>query len=95
MVALQANSAHHRCVKEKIIDAEYELVSGPLRPGDEHPVRKGWYYTGRWNTGGQALWYRPPMPFWKRFLLLAAAAAVLMAAASLADEVLAFFYSRG
>lgn len=37
-------------------------VSGPMRIGDEHPTRKGWFYTGKRNRAGVLLWYRPPGP---------------------------------
>jgi hypothetical protein len=46
----------------KVIDADFELVSGPLRAGDEHPVRKGWYLTDRLDRFGNQLWYKPPGP---------------------------------
>ena len=42
------------------IDAEFEVVSGPLRAGDEHPIRKGWYLTDKLDRKGNALWYKPP-----------------------------------
>lgn len=46
----------------KVIDTEFEYVSGPMRVGDEHPTQKGWYYTGRYNRRGVLLWYKPPGP---------------------------------
>ena len=46
--------------QHKIIDADFEVVSGPLRVGDEHPTRKGWYLTDKVSRKGEALWYKPP-----------------------------------
>lgn len=37
-------------------------VSGPMRLGDEHPTRKGWFYTGKRDRNGVLLWYKPPGP---------------------------------
>lgn len=48
--------------KLKIIDADFEVVSGPLRVGDEHPIRKGWYLTDKLGKRGEPLWYQPPSP---------------------------------
>lgn len=48
--------------KTKIIDAEFEVVGGPLRVGDEHPIQKGWYLTDKVGRDGNALWYKPPGP---------------------------------
>lgn len=45
---------------EKVVDAEFEYVAGPMRVGDEHPTRRGWFYTGRRNRKGVLLWYKPP-----------------------------------
>jgi hypothetical protein len=56
--------------REKVIDADFELVSGPFREGDEHPDKPGWYWTGRKNAQGEWLWYKPPHPAW-RWLLYA------------------------
>lgn len=47
----------------KVIDADYEVISGPLRVGDEHPTRKGWYLTDQVGADGNALWFKPPGPF--------------------------------
>lgn len=44
------------------VDAEFEVVSGPLRVGDEHPVRKGWYLTDKIGRRGEPLWFKPPGP---------------------------------
>lgn len=44
----------------KIIDAEFEVVSGPYRVGDEHRERRGWFLTDKVGKRGEALWYRPP-----------------------------------
>lgn len=51
--------------KLKIIDADFEVVSGPLRVGDEHPIRKGWYLTDKVGRQGEPLWYQPPSTFSK------------------------------
>lgn len=34
-----------------------------LRPGDEHPVRKGWYLMDFEGKRGEPLWYKPPSRF--------------------------------
>lgn len=44
----------------KTVDARFEYVAGPMRPGDEHPGHPGWLYTGRRGRDGELLWYRPP-----------------------------------
>lgn len=36
-----------------------------LRPGDEHPTRKGWYLWTDLGKRGEPLWFRPPSPVWK------------------------------
>lgn len=46
--------------RPKIIDAEFEVIEGPYRIGDEHRTRKRWYWTGTYNKRGVPLWYRPP-----------------------------------
>jgi len=51
--------------QHKIIDADFEVVSGPLRVGDEHPIRKGWYLTDKVGRKGEVLWYKPPSTFSK------------------------------
>lgn len=38
-----------------------------LRPGDEHPTRKGWYLTDKIGSDNVPLWYKPPHPFWRWF----------------------------
>ena len=48
-----------------IIDADFEVVSGPYRVGDEHRKRRGWYWTGRYDKNGVPLWYRPPARYWR------------------------------
>lgn len=44
-------------------DAEYEVVSGPYRPGDKHRDRRQrrWIYTGHRDARGRPIWYRPPI----------------------------------
>lgn len=49
--------------KPLVIDAEFAVVSGPFRVGDEHPTQKGWYYTDKIGRNGERLWYKPPGPF--------------------------------
>ena len=44
----------------KIIDAEFEVIEGPYRIGDEHRTRKRWRWTGLYDKRGVPLWYRPP-----------------------------------
>lgn len=51
--------------RSKIIDAEFEVVDGPYRVGDEHRTRKGWYLTDRLDRHGNPLWYKPPGVFSK------------------------------
>lgn len=60
--------------KPLVTDAEFEVVSGPFRVGDEHPTQKGWYYTDKIGRKGERLWYRPPGPIsrWIRRLALIA-----------------------
>lgn len=43
----------------RVIDADFEFVSGPMRAGDEHPTRKGWFLTDIYRKGVRQ-WYRPP-----------------------------------
>ena len=50
--------------REKVIDADFELVSGPFREGDEHPDKPGWYWTGKKDEHGDWLWYQPPNRYW-------------------------------
>ena len=49
-------------MRPKVTDAQFDYVAGPMRPGDEHPVNRGWYFTGRKNRRGEWLWYKPPGP---------------------------------
>lgn len=46
--------------RPKIIDAEFEVIEGPYRIGDEHRTRKRWLWTGHYDKNGVPLWYRPP-----------------------------------
>jgi hypothetical protein len=52
------------------IDVEFVRVSGPFRPGDPHPQRRGWFFTGLHDESGDLLWYQPP-PAWRRWCRLA------------------------
>ena len=52
-------------MQEKITDAEFEVLDGPMRPGDEHPTRKGWFLTERLDRRGNPLWYKPPARYWR------------------------------
>lgn len=54
---------------EKITDAEFEVVGGPYRVGEQHRKRRGWYFTGRYDAEGEALWMRHPS-WWKRRALV-------------------------
>lgn len=58
--------------KPLVTDAEFEVVSGPFRVGDEHPTQKGWYYTDKIGRHGERLWYKPPGPIsrWVRRVAL-------------------------
>lgn len=47
-------------LKPRITDAEFEVVSGPYRVGDENRVKRGWFLTDRVGKRGEPLWYRPP-----------------------------------
>jgi len=49
----------------KITDAEFEVIEGPYRIGDEHRTRKRWLWTGTYDSQGVPLWYRPPARFWR------------------------------
>jgi len=54
-----------------ITDAEFEVIDGPIRPGDSHPVRREWIFTGRQDRKGRSLWYRPPrLTRWQLFLAI-------------------------
>lgn len=46
--------------KPLITDAEFEVIEGPYRIGDEHRKRKRWFWTGTFDRKGVPLWYRPP-----------------------------------
>jgi hypothetical protein len=43
--------------EQAIIDAEFEVISGPLRQGDRHPKRRSWIFTGRYDAAGDPLFY--------------------------------------
>lgn len=46
--------------KPLITDAEFEVVDGPYRVGDESREKPGWYLTDKVGRHGEPLWYRPP-----------------------------------
>lgn len=43
-------------------------LAATLKPGDEHPTRKGWYLTDM-ERDGVPQWYRPPSPVWRKIHL--------------------------
>jgi hypothetical protein len=49
-----------------IIDAEFEVVDGPYRVGDEHREKRGWYLTDLIGKHGEQLWFKPPNQTWAR-----------------------------
>lgn len=36
-----------------------------LKPGDEHPTRRGWFLRNELGEGFEPLWFRPPHRVWK------------------------------
>lgn len=64
----------------QITDAEFRVVRGPYRAGDESPRHKGWYFIGRFNAQGDPLFIRKPKPYWRTFqgLVLTGAAVFLV-----------------
>ena len=46
-----------------VIDAEYVVVSGPYRIGEEHRKHRHWHFTGLYDDDGWPLfrWQEPPM----------------------------------
>lgn len=73
-----------------ILDAEFEVVAGPMRVGDPHRTRKDWYFTGRYNAEGDpyfirgAGWWRRrrigrAVYFWSWMVAGAVVAALLIA----------------
>lgn len=56
---------HVPAVDENITDAKFEVVGGPYRVGEAHRTRRGWYFTGRYDADGDALFMRHPS-WWKR-----------------------------
>lgn len=62
-------------------DAEFEVVSAPLRLGDPHPTKRQWLYAGP-DTFGRPRWYRPArFTRWQVFLLLCAGVVAFRVAA--------------
>jgi hypothetical protein len=54
------------------IDAEFEVVDGPVRIGDPHPFLKRWIYWGP-DHHGRPLWYRKPRLSKAQFALVSCA----------------------
>lgn len=50
---------------KQIIDADFDVVGGPYRVGDEHRAERGWYFTGRYNSAGHPYFMRHPN-WWRR-----------------------------
>lgn len=50
-----------------IIDAEFEVVSSPLKRGDEHPTRPGWVYLGIKDADGDPLFIYKPHHVWREY----------------------------
>lgn len=48
-----------------ITDADFKVVSGPYRIGEEHRREKGWYFTGHYDAAGDPLFMRHPR-WWRR-----------------------------
>lgn len=46
--------------KPPVTDADFEVVDGPYRVGDENRDRRGWFLTEKTGRNGEALWYKPP-----------------------------------
>lgn len=48
------------------------IAQNKLSPGDQHPIRKGWYLTNRVGNDGVPLWYKPPsrVSVWTRRIAL-------------------------
>lgn len=50
----------------KQVQQAWELVwLWRLRPGDEHPTRKGWRLQSELGDGLEPLWFKAPHPVWK------------------------------
>jgi hypothetical protein len=68
-VDLAAEAAQFQAVRRRedvlIIDADYEVVSGPYRFGEEHRSHPGWYFIGRYDAEGWPLFISKPAPFHK------------------------------
>ena len=45
---------------ERVIDAEFTVVSGPIRVGDPHPEHFGWLFSGLYDDSGEPLWLVRP-----------------------------------
>lgn len=58
--------------RQKPIDADFEVIGGPYRVGDEHRVHKRWFFTGHYDERGVPLWYRPPRFTAWQIILIAA-----------------------
>jgi hypothetical protein len=44
-------------VPQPVMDAEFEVVKGPLRAGDHHPRHKGWRFLALYDRQGDPLFY--------------------------------------
>jgi hypothetical protein len=74
---------------ELITDADFEVVRGPYRVGEEHRRHKGWYFIGAYDADGDPLFARKPAPYWRTVpgiaqLILFAAFAVIAITAAIA-----------
>lgn len=54
---------------QRIIDADFEIVGGPYRLGEEHRRERGWYFTGRHDADGDPYFMRHPR-WWRRRRML-------------------------
>lgn len=73
-------------MKQDYTDAEFEVIKGEYRTGEESRTRPGWYYTGRRDARGNQLWYRPPLlqrRFFRRLALAVVSLGFLAAVAGM------------
>lgn len=50
-----------------IIEADFEVVGGPYRVGDEHRTEKDWFFTGRYDAEGNPYFIRG-RKWWERLI---------------------------